>query len=393
VRKLLLINLLVFAGLLALAETAAGLLQSHQGQPLALVRFARQLRSSAAPEEQTPAGCSSTTSWSPSSPFQPDPLLGYRYRPNALATATIRLNQPIQREGIVGPVDRYAWQLSTGAQGERLSRPRSAPAPARAAPAVLLLGDSFILGAGLSDSSSLGWQLQSLLPRHQVANYAGGGYGTIHQLLLLRDATGPRRLIPPALAKALRSGDVLLGYADFYPRRNVAAPSRLRTFQPRCSGLQPRADQAKAFFHPRASLRQGQLQIEPVPLFQPHTGPDPSQAEQNAVTIALLDEALTRVQQLGARPTILWIEGRSDSAPIQHLRRRGVRILDLRNPGNGLWSHDTLMPFDNHPGPLTASTWAHSATSASYYQPESRRPSASCRNPAGCIQFRRVRHW
>jgi hypothetical protein len=356
VRKLLLINLLVFAGLVALAETAASLLQSRQGQPLALVRLAQQLRSRPAAPEQAPAACTSTTSWNPSSPFQPDPLLGYWYQSNASATATIHLRRPIQREGIVGQVDRYRWQLSTGAYGERLTQPRSTGAPA--SPAVLLLGDSFILGAGLANSTSLGWQLQSLLPQRRVANYAGGGFGTIHQVLLLRDATGPRRLIPTALAEALRGGDVLLGYADFYPRRNVAAPSRLRTFQPRCGGLHPPADQAKAFFHPRASLRQGQLQIEAVPLFQAHNGADPSQAEQDAVTIALLDEALARVQQLGASPTILWIEGRADSAPIQHLRQRGVRILDLRNPGNGLWSHDTLMPFDNHPGPLTASTWA-----------------------------------
>jgi hypothetical protein len=356
VRKLLLINLLVFAGLLALAETVASLMQSRQGQPLALVRLARQLRSSSAAPEQAPAACTSTTTWSPDSPFQPDPLLGYWYRSNASATATIRLRQPIQREGIVGPVDRYTWQLSTGTHGERLSQSRSAAAQASAA--VLLLGDSFIFGAGLSDTTSLGWQLQSLLPQRRVANYAGGGFGTIHQVLLLRDATGPRRLIPATLANELRGGDVLLGYADFYPRRNVAAPSRLRTFQPRCGGLQPATDQAKVFFHPRASLRQGQLQIEPVPLFQDHNGPDPTQAEQDAVTIALLDEALARVGELGARPTILWIEGRADSAPIQHLHQRGVRILDLRNPGNGIWNHDTLMPFDNHPGPLTASTWA-----------------------------------
>ena len=363
-RKLLLLNLLIFAGLMALAEATASLLLSRVGEPLALVRLAQELRSSATSPESPPGKCPSTTTWNPSSPFQPDPLLGYWYRPHASATATIRLPQPIQREGIVGSVNRYSWQLSTGTNGERLSKPKNSSELTAPSAAVMLLGDSFILGSGLSDTNALGWQLQSLLPSRLVANYAGGGFGTIHQVLLLRDATGPKRLIPTALAEGLRGGDVLLGYADFYPRRNVAAPSRLRTFKPRCGGLQPPADQAKAFFHPRASLRQGQLEIEPVPLFQAHNGPDPSQAEQDAVTIALLDEALARVQQLGARPTILWIEGRADSAPIQHLRRRGVRILDLRNPGNGLWSHDTLMPFDNHPGPLTASNWARVVASS-----------------------------
>lgn len=366
-RRLLLINLLVFAGLIAVAETTASFIQSRRGQPLALVRLAQQLRTHADSAKQTLAGCPSTTTWGPSSPFQADPLLGYWYRPNTNATATIRLAKPIQREGIVGTVDHYTWSLSTGPQGERLSRPRQASASAASAPAVLLLGDSFILGAGLSDNASLGWQLQSLLPQHLVVNYAGGGYGTIHQLLMLRDATRDQRLITAPVARQLRGGDVLLGYADFYTRRNVAAPSRLRTFQPRCGGLQPPAEQARAFFHPRASLHQGQLQIEPVPLFQVHNGPDPSQADQDAVTIALLDATLDTVQQLGARATILWIEGSDQSPPIAHLRRRGVRILDLRPQNNGLWTHDTLMPFDNHPGPLTASNWAQ--TIAKQFQP------------------------
>jgi hypothetical protein len=358
-RRLLLINLLVFAGLVTLAETTASLIQSRQGQPPALLRLAQRLRNSAAsPSEQIPADCTSTTSWQPRSPFQPDPLLGYWYRPNAEATATIRLSRAIQREGIVGSVDRYSWTLTTGSHGERLSQPKQADAPDQGKPALLLLGDSFILGSGLSSNLSLAWQLQGLMPQRRVASYAGGGFGTIHQLLLLRDATGDQRLIPTSLARQLRGGDVLLGYADFYPRRNVAAPSRLRTFNPRCGGLQPTAQQAKAFFHPRASLEQGRLHIEPVPLFQPHTGSDPSQAEQEAVTVALLDATLAKVQQLGARPTILWIEGSEESAPITHLRRRGVRILDLRPRNNGAWTNDTLMPFDNHPGPLTASNWA-----------------------------------
>ena len=370
-RKLLLINLLVFAGLLAVVEAAASLLQSQQGQPLALVRLVQRLRSRAATSEQTTDACPVTTVWNPGSPFHADPLLGYWYRPNVTVSSTIRLRRSIQRDGIVGLVDRYTWQLSTGAHGERLSQPRRDPARYQDRPIVLLLGDSFIFGSGLPDTLSFGWQLQGLLPDRRVLNYAGGGFGTIHQVLLLRDARGPGRLIPASLAHALRGGDVLLGYADFYQLRNVAAPSRLRTFQPRCGGLQPPFGQLQAFTHPRANLHQGLLQLGSVPLFQAHLGPDPGKAEQASVTIALLDEALALVHQLGARPTILWIDGRADSAPIQHLRRRGVPILDLRPPDDGLWSHDTLVPFDHHPGPLTASSWARDvATSLARLHPD-----------------------
>ena len=51
-RKLLAINLLVLAGLLAAAEVTAALIAHRQGEPLALVRLIRQLkgpRSAAAP--------------------------------------------------------------------------------------------------------------------------------------------------------------------------------------------------------------------------------------------------------------------------------------------------------------------------------------------------------
>jgi hypothetical protein len=130
----------------------------------------------------------------------------------------------------------YAPLLVSAHEGEgmealrqRLSQPRTAAAPAAASAAVLLLGDSFILGAGLADTTSLGWQLQSLLPQRRVANYAGGGFGTIHQLLLLRDATGPRRLIPTALAEALRGGDPLHLARDMCRDRGVI--DKHRTFR------------------------------------------------------------------------------------------------------------------------------------------------------------------
>ena len=113
-------------------------------------------------------------------------------------------------------------------------------------------------------------------------------------------------------------------------------------------------DQMKTFFH----LDQSELQTEPVPLFQGHNGPDQCESEQDAFNIALFDNVQALVQQLRARPTIFWIEGREDSARMKLLRQHDVRIFDLRNPGNDQLSHDTLMPSYNHPGPLTASNWA-----------------------------------
>ena len=359
-RKLLVVNLLILASLLAIAEVIAALIGQQQGEPLALVRLARQLKSGSTIEPPTAAdACERKTTWDPESPYVPDPTLGYWYKTNSISTATIQLPEEVQRMGIAGTVDRYQWTLSTGKQGERLSRP--ANSSARTAPAVLVLGDSFVLGAGLSDNASLAWQLQSLLPDQPVANYAGGGFGTVHQWLMLRDANNARTLIPGDLQKQLRGGHVLLGHADYYLKRNVAAPSRLRTFNPKCGTFQQQLKRqpalAKAYTHPRASLINGSLTVSQIPLFNDHRGEDPGRQQQIRVTTALIDAILQEIEVLKATPTVLWLQGDNNSAVINHYRQQGVTVLDLRG-GDGLWTRDNLEPFDNHPGPLSTSHWA-----------------------------------
>ena len=359
-RKLLVTNLLVLAGLLALAEVMASLAAQRHGEPLALVRLARRLKS-AHPSKplDSSQSCSRQTSWSPNTPYRPHPTLGYWYAPNSSHTATIQLPHTIARQGIEGAVNSYQWSLTTGPQGERLSRPATANKLFN--PAVLLLGDSFIFGAGLSDNASLAWQLQSLLPNRPVANYAGGGFGTVHQWLMLRDANSDQSLIPSALREQLKGGHVLLGHADYYLKRNVAAPSRLKTFNPRCGTFQQQLQRqpqlAQAYTHPRADLRNGLLTVSQIPLFQDHPGPDPDATHQRQVTTALVDAILREVDALDATPMVLWLRGSNDSAVITHYRKQGVAVIDLRGESK-LWTRDDLEPFDNHPGPLSTTQWA-----------------------------------
>lgn len=359
-RKLLVINLAVLAGLVAAAELAAGLIAQQRGEPLALIRLARTLKSKRTnPARPTDSACARQTRWTPVSPYVPEPTLGYWYRRNSRHTATIQLPAPVERMGIVGAVDQYQWTLTTGPQGERLSRPADQPRPA--GPAVLLLGDSFLFGAGLSDNASLAWQLQSLLPGRAVANYAGGGFGTVHQWLMLRDASSRGRLIPGSLQRQLRGGQVLLGHADYYLKRNVAAPSRLATFNPRCGTFQQQLerqpDLTRAYTHPQASLIDGAVVISQIPLFQEHRGPDPDPSTQLRVTQALVDDLIAMVRDLNATPTVLWVRGADDDPVIAQYRQQGVAVLDLRG-GDARWTRDTLEPFDNHPGPLSTSQWA-----------------------------------
>ena len=359
-RKLLVTNLLVLAGLLAFAEVIAALVAQRYGEPLAVLRLARRLKSSNPSKTlDLSQSCTRQTSWTPNTPYEPHPTLGYWYTPNSRYTATIQLPQTIERPGIKGAVNRYQWSLTTGSHGERLSRPTTAKKLSD--PAVLLLGDSFIFGAGLSDNASLAWQLQGFLPNRPVANYAGGGFGTVHQWLILRDANKNQSLIPAALREQLKGGHVLLGHADYYLKRNVAAPSRLKTFNPRCGSFQQQLQRkpklAEAYTHPRADFLNNELKISHIPLFKEHPGSDPDISYQNEVATALVDAILREVNALKSIPLVLWLQGADNSAVIGHYRQRGVAVLDLRDKPP-LWTNDNLEPFDNHPGPLSTTQWA-----------------------------------
>ena len=63
-RKLLVVNLLVLAGLVAAAELAAALIAQQRGEPLALIRLARSLKGKrTAPAHPTDSACARQTRW------------------------------------------------------------------------------------------------------------------------------------------------------------------------------------------------------------------------------------------------------------------------------------------------------------------------------------------
>ena len=72
-RKVLVVNLIVLASLLALAETTASLLAARKGEDLALVRLARSLKAEKAQDQATESDqCARITRWDPESPYVPD---------------------------------------------------------------------------------------------------------------------------------------------------------------------------------------------------------------------------------------------------------------------------------------------------------------------------------
>lgn len=290
------------------------------------------------------------------------PLYGTFHQPDSLYTTVIELPA-----SSTSPQKKYKWSYRTGVYGDRLTSPDSpGNLNTRKEKHILILGDSFMHGDAVNDSGTAAWILQSMFPKYQFWNFARGGTANTHQAIQLRDAVQENILIPKKVATSLDGGVVIIGYADYYLTRNILAPSRLREVA-NWKSCQPVDDGKKAVetvpksIAPRAILTGRSLTIEPISELglskDELEKEDPSLEYQRDVTIALIQDSAASINKLGAKPAIAFIAGKDDDRVIAHAKAKGIPVIDLRGEKN-FYDHDSLSPYDSHPGYLANQTWA-----------------------------------
>lgn len=93
---------------------------------------------------------------------------------------------------------------------------RVTPTRSEFAHTVLLIGDSFTAGAGLSDHETMAWRLQTLLPQWRILNLGVGGYGSCQSWV---------SMISRFAQADVEGATVVYGFNDFHEGRNVAFPA------------------------------------------------------------------------------------------------------------------------------------------------------------------------
>ncbi len=94
-------------------------------------------------------------------------------------------------------------------------------APADAARRIFVLGDSYVFGDGVNDQQTFAFLLQTEFPGASVELHALAGYSWANALVTMQ-----------RIKDRIRPGDVvILGYAQYYKERHVAAPARLRSIR------------------------------------------------------------------------------------------------------------------------------------------------------------------
>lgn len=336
---------LLFA--LALAELGAGYslwLTDHPASALKTLALRALGNGEEAADDLAPM----VTRYKPRSPFAPDPTLGFRLAPGAY---TVRIEE-------AGTPRHHSFHLTLNDGGRRPCSPH--PETHAGQPEIWLLGNSWVLGWGNDDHSTLGSFLQRYLPDRKVVCFAAPGYGNLHALLQLRQHL-PAGNPPETL---------VIAYADYFHERNAATQERLATFRAHPEAF-PDPVALQAFRHPRARRAGNTLLLDHVPLFpatstsaspalarpEAFAETDPDLHEQQAITLAILREILSLARQHHCRPILAWLRGAHRDPVPTEARRAGFQVADLRpRADHGEW--DDFRPFDPHPGPRAQAAFA-----------------------------------
>jgi hypothetical protein len=131
--------------------------------------------------------------------FSPDAQLGWKNKPGHY-----RLRSPAAKTDSIDITflpDGTRWTGGSGTTEKRLA----------------LLGCSFTVGFGLTDTATYAWKLQTMFPKLSVRNYGTSGYSTYQSLLLMDRVLGQGQA--PQV--------VLYGLLDDHENRNVASTAWL----------------------------------------------------------------------------------------------------------------------------------------------------------------------
>ena len=206
-------------------------------------------------------------------------------------------------------------------------------------PTIYVFGDSFVFGDGVNDEQTFAYYLQMARPNYNVKLFAVTGYGLVQTYLRIQQ-----------LKSEISERDiVIIGYADFYDVRNVAAPFRLREVER--WPLQHAQKNNELSKVPRAYIgSNNQLSIALVDqdcrvVRSYCDSPDPSYSEMQDISLRLIHEIAGATK---AKAYLLYIDGVGGNAVVKNC---GVDVISVLQQDFGYFIRDDIAGFDPHPGP------------------------------------------
>jgi len=266
----------------------------------------------------------------PKSQFEPDPELGYKPLPGKYQVIFWH-RAPDSSEW-----ERLPTNVTVSHDGTRWTgecEPSSGTD-------VYIFGDSFVNGFGVNDEQTFAFLLQQARRDMCVKLFAVDGYGMTQSFIQFRK-----------LLDQIKPNDiVILGYADYFDVRSVAAPSRLRGER---DYDKERGLAEPSFMLPKAALdSQGAIHISYVQQRCDENGGycdqnDPAKDEMSRITAALING----IAETTSAPVYLMHFAGTKENPVLGLLSGSVRRISALPEDFDYVLKDSVLNFDRHPGP------------------------------------------
>ncbi len=264
----------------------------------------------------------------PSPLYVSDSIQGYGMKPGTYEISFFKLQEPKSK-----PFTYKATILNDGSRFVGTCRPD----PSKDTPHVQVYGDSFIFGEGVNDEQTFSYLLQQAHPGSNIRLFAAGGYSLANAYIDFQSIQD----------KFNENDIIILGYADFYALRHVAAPSRIREF----GKLKPSYSSSPK--HLKFDIdAKGELTYRYVPLFCDQAGDycsqkNPERPHMDSVSARIINEITKSTK---AKVYLLYMRGDKED-PLLKLIDPSVTVVSALRDDFPNEVHDTVMDYDYHPGP------------------------------------------
>ncbi|MDC0633997.1 hypothetical protein OAP28_02675 [Planktomarina sp.] len=203
---------------------------------------------------------------------------------------------------------------------------------------VFVFGDSFVFGEGVSDEHTFTFLLQQQNRDKKFYLHAAGGWSLSNALVNIRK-----------LKKEINKDDIIiLGYADFYKLRHVAAPKRMKEYG------NPRNILPNGLGHLKVSTDETFTnKIEIISLFCENLRsyceqPNPSKEYMEKITRNIINEIAST---LDARIILLHFYGDLTDPALDGLASN-IEVVPATSSTFKYEIRDNILNLDGHPGPF-----------------------------------------
>lgn len=268
---------------------------------------------------------------SPAGFFAEDAEQGYRANPGRYIFRYGGMRQ--------GKVEHLDAVVTINPDGTRFT----GNAPADAARRIFVLGDSYVFGDGVNDQQTFAFLLQTEFPGASVQLHALAGYSWANALVTMQ-----------RIKDRIRPGDVvILGYAQYYKERHVAAPARLRSIRDWMASTFPEVELDPKDRVIRARLDgSGHLALDTIAMhckFDPAycAGPEPTPDYVDRVSSELLRAIAASTPE---KIHLLHMFGPKNDPVLRNLPGN-VEIVAATPQDFTYVMQDNIMGLDDHGGP------------------------------------------